>query len=1063
MKVARSEVRRESNCDVHEDLSGTTEKQEKMAEDHRLARQIAEILDECRLSHAVHTRKLKELTAIRSTVPNDRFFPSFARAIKPLFDLSRRTPSSERAVRFVAAFAARFDENNAFACDAFLEEFLRFLLIGTNAAHRAARFRSCHIISEIIMRLPDDAEVSDEVWDEVIERMKHRLEDKVPTIRGFAVCALSRFASDTENSNIVELFLRNLSQEQNADIRKMIVLSLPPSNTTSSSVVESTLDVSESVRKAAYFVLGSKFPLQSLSIKLRTAVLQRGLSDRSPLVMKECFKMLKEEWLTKCCNQDPLVLLRYLDVETYESVGEAVMNALLKDGMVHLKEGQSIRQYLCKSEGSEGNCTSGIQLMEAEASLYWRTLCRHLQNEAQVKGSDAANTTGTEAVVYASEASEKNDLLETVLPETVSDYVGLVRAHLLAGSTYRFVSRQLLLLGAMLDFSDSTNRKVASSFVRELLLRPLEFDVDDDGNKIVMGDGVSLGGDRHWSSAVAELARKVYAAAGEFEASVSSVLKELIQPCRERTADFTQWMHCLAVAALLLENIESLRPLQGKNIEPSEMLHSLLLPGAKQAHLDVQRASTRCLCLFGLLERRPSGEIVQQLRLLFIDGPTPVSVMACMALVDLITWHGPAELDRAIDLDPEHSTSDTTNYSSVDSLNLENTGSTGVINLLHAAMEKDISCETNQSDYEENLHSILGEGFAKFLLWSEKYTSIPICSHHLFLRRLIILYFSDETKEMQRLTQCLSVFFEHYPALVPLHKGCVSKVFIPVMRSMWPGVYGNPGGSSTMVFRKRKLAVQASRFMLQMMQMPLFSKELEDEHSSDKSPKSHSLSAEPKLEIDCREGGLGIRIAAEVVNYSEKKTSAAKSYLAALCRIVVLIQFRSEEQEAIKCMRGFMHGMISAISNDKDLVKELNLMAARLRSLDLQSDQELPQDHAAAIFEKLGLDGNLKFESSVMPPVTPAPVSARTAPVRRRPRREALIDDEDDDEDDDAAATFEVPITPSVVNIRSQRASKTAAMSRMTAKANIHFSDDEEDDRDRSVLTSEDESDEGTE
>lgn len=66
------------------------------------------------------------------------------------------------------------------------------------------------------MRLPDDTEVSDEVWDEVIESMKHRLEDKVPTIRGFAVCALSRFTSDTENSNIVELFLKNLSQEQNA-------------------------------------------------------------------------------------------------------------------------------------------------------------------------------------------------------------------------------------------------------------------------------------------------------------------------------------------------------------------------------------------------------------------------------------------------------------------------------------------------------------------------------------------------------------------------------------------------------------------------------------------------------------------------------------------------------------------------------------------------------------------------------------------------------------------------------------------------------------------------------
>lgn len=30
-------------------------------------------------------------------------------------------------------------------------------------------------------------------------------------------------------------------------------------------------------------------------------------------------------------------------------------------------------------------CASNIQLIEAEAALYWRTLCRHLQNEAQVR------------------------------------------------------------------------------------------------------------------------------------------------------------------------------------------------------------------------------------------------------------------------------------------------------------------------------------------------------------------------------------------------------------------------------------------------------------------------------------------------------------------------------------------------------------------------------------------------------------------------------------------------------------------------------------------------------
>ncbi|PKA62735.1 hypothetical protein AXF42_Ash018943 [Apostasia shenzhenica] len=1014
---------------------------ESVAEDDRLSCKIAGILDECRLSHAVHNRKLKELAVVRSSAPPFCFFPPFARALLPLFSFPRRTVSAERTVRFIAAFVAHRDGGSAAACDAFLEEFLRFLLTATNASHRAARFRSCHIISEIIMRLPDDAEVSDEVWDEVIESMKQRLEDKVPAIRGLAVRALSRFASDVEDCSIVSLFLKNLPLEQNADVRKIIVLSLPPSSVTSSVIVGSTLDISESVRRAAYCVLANKFPLQSLSIKLRTAILQRGLSDRSSPVKRECLKMLKDTWLTKCCKGDPITLLRFLDVETYEAVGEAAMDALLQDGVVLVKEGQSIRQYLPKSEQSEGNCASGVQLMEAEVSLYWRTICNQLQKEAQGKGSDAANTTGTEAAFYASEASEKNDLLEAILPETISEYVDLVRAHLSAGPSHRFVARQLLLLGTMLDFSDSTNRKVASSFVQELLLRPPDYEVDDDGNKIAVGDCISLGGDRDWARAVSELARRINASPGEFEAAVASVLRELAQPCRERIADYVQWMHCLVVIGLLLENIESLRCLQDRAIEPAEILHSLLMPAAKQSHLDVQKAATRCLCLFGKLERRPNEDIIKQLRLLFIDGPKPVSVMAAKALLDLAAWHGPEEVDRAIGVDIQPSSIASTEFKPLDFSDTESIANIGVINLLYAAMEREIICEPDQSDDEENLHAVLGEGFAKFLLLGQRYPSIQACLHPLILSRLIILYFSDETKDMHRFRQCLSVFFEHYPALSPNHKAsqniltrCVSEAFVPVMRAMWPGVCGNPGGSSVMVSKMRKLAVQASRFMLQMMQMPMFSKELVEENTTEKNQGNNlSGSAEPKRDIDCVEEGLAIRIAAEVINCPDKKSSAGKSYISALCRVAILVQFRSVQQEAIKCMRALLSGMMASVSHDKELVRELNRMESRLKSIDMPTEQEV-QD----IFDKLGLDENLKNTAQMMLPVTPAPCSARAAPSRRRVRRKASDEQESDCE---SSAIPEVPMT---VSRRSERASKTAAISKMISLSNIEFSDEED-------------------
>lgn len=65
------------------------------------------------------------------------------------------------------------------------------------------------------MRLPDDAEVSDELWDEVLDSMKLRVRDKVPAVRAFAVRALSRFVNDGDDSDITNLFLQTLCQEQN--------------------------------------------------------------------------------------------------------------------------------------------------------------------------------------------------------------------------------------------------------------------------------------------------------------------------------------------------------------------------------------------------------------------------------------------------------------------------------------------------------------------------------------------------------------------------------------------------------------------------------------------------------------------------------------------------------------------------------------------------------------------------------------------------------------------------------------------------------------------------------
>lgn len=93
----------------------------------------------------------------------------------------------------------------------------------------------------------------------------------------------------------------------------------------------------------------------------------------------------------------------------------------------------------------------------------------------------------------------------------------------------------------------------------------------------------------------------------------------------------------------------------------------------------------------------------------------------------------------------------------------------------------------------------------------------------------------------------------------------------------------------------------------------------------------------------------------QVANCPEKKIAAGKSYIQALCKTVVSLQFRTSEQEAVKCMRGLLNSMIASVLSDKELVKELNHMAAHLKSIDEHPDQELSQERADAIFSTLFL------------------------------------------------------------------------------------------------------------
>lgn len=73
----------------------------------------------------------------------------------------------------------------------------------------------CELI-QVMTRLVEDVEVSDELWEELIGSMQTRMDDKVPAVRVNAARTLARLVSGDENDSTVAVYRRVLETDRSA-------------------------------------------------------------------------------------------------------------------------------------------------------------------------------------------------------------------------------------------------------------------------------------------------------------------------------------------------------------------------------------------------------------------------------------------------------------------------------------------------------------------------------------------------------------------------------------------------------------------------------------------------------------------------------------------------------------------------------------------------------------------------------------------------------------------------------------------------------------------------------
>lgn len=355
------------------------------------------------------------------------------------------------------------------------------------------RIRSLHLIESILSHTkPRESFPSD-----LATTLTERLDDKDAKARKAAVTALSSLlpllSSGSAQSAVASL-IECLAVERTLAVRSAIVSSLPPASSTSI-LIERTLDVSSQVRSVAFVKLKGVC-LSDLAPGLACSLILRGSRDEDSSVKTQA-KALIAHWATgsslaseeqgdaiegfisfllsssQGLDSSSLVAI---DIALKSLVDSSSLDCALKMRLMLSPAGPSGSRPSTLRKAAELAILSdqplSISISPARAIL-WRFLCSNVRSLASSLSSQAAATTGAASASLSGQASSLNDLLESFMPESAS-----LAFHVILGlaanagsnsmSTWIGVEQLIQVVNAGYDWTDLPSRQAAAEAIDKL-------------------------------------------------------------------------------------------------------------------------------------------------------------------------------------------------------------------------------------------------------------------------------------------------------------------------------------------------------------------------------------------------------------------------------------------------------------------------------------------------------------------------------------------------------------------------------------------------------------------
>ncbi|XP_058049322.1 condensin complex subunit 3 isoform X1 [Ahaetulla prasina] len=762
-----------------------------------------------------HQNQAKLVASLKHTYnelqDKDCFHEKFVHYLKYAMVIYKREPAVEQVINFVAKFLASLynlekeDAEEEEMENPFLNYLFTFLLESHPANSNAVRFRVCQLINKLLGSLPENAQIEDELFDQINTAMQLRARDKVPNVRIQAVLALSRLQDPKDDQcPVVNVYSSLIETDSNSEVRRAVLSCISPSVKTLPKIIGRTMDVKETVRKLAYQVLAEKVHVKALTIAQRVKLLQQGLNDRSESVKEMVQKQLLQAWL-HLVEGNVLELLHHLDVESCPEVGVLALNA-----MFLLSPHQDLIKKFSELDDRK---TIPIEKLTAESALYWKALCEHLK----FKGEEFLEEVLPEPAIYADYLLGYFQSIPVFSQEEKEDLACIEQL-----MTKEFIGQQLILMIGCMDITEEGGRKRMLSVLQKILMIPttsaslvshlmeklLCLLKDDDGRIQMVAEIISEAREtimtidkqqdaseiRKQELKLAEIKVKLMEAKDILEKCIAmqdfshaSVLKERIielesiksgllkeaeesktkEICVEKS-DPETLLKCLMMCNQLLKQISFSKGL-GPTLDG--IIESLIIPGITNIHPAVRNMAVLCLGCCGLQSKEfASQRLTLLLQVLQIDE-MKVKLSALKALFDQVMIFGIEPFkDRKVQTGNEEKESEKTKETEEETATTHN-----LLHLLSGFLDSEFS----------ELRTEAAEGLVK-LIFSGRLISAKLLS------RLVLLWYNPVTEEDTRLRHALGVFFPLFAYSNRTNQECFEETFIPTLQILFNAPASSP-------------------------------------------------------------------------------------------------------------------------------------------------------------------------------------------------------------------------------------------------------------------------------